>query len=106
MGVKISKNVYSELNEYSRDDISIVNQTSKSKLEKLRRKRATCAAELSSEKPILLHGSRNKGPIYGSSSSRYIAGRDEAFRKGHSTGNKKKLHRRNIVREFDFSGRC
>ena len=95
MGVHISKDIlYDDAYDIDDDTHSILS--SHEQLDQLRRKRAACAADLSSEKPILLKrgGSRS---------------RMKHKVKPSKTANGSKHHRRKaskrIAREFDFSGR-
>ena len=125
MGVKLSKNIYykdggdeEEEFEYDSDDRASIlgNKRSKKKLERLRRKRATCAADLSAEKPILLERSRNK-QIRSNNSRRSSGSNKKEKSRGSSIGKKKSSsssssssnrssrRKRNVRREFDFSGR-
>ena len=123
MGVKLSKNIYykdggdEEEFEYDSDDRASIlgNKKSKKKLERLRRKRATCAADLSAEKPILLERSRNK-QIRSNNSRRSGGSNKKEKSRGSSIGKKKSSssssssnrssrRKRNVRREFDFSGR-
>ena len=61
MGVHISKDILYD-DAYDKDDDTHSILSSHERLDQLRRKRATCAADLSSEMPILLKrgGSRNR----------------------------------------------
>ena len=97
MGVHISKNIlYDDVYDGGYGTGSAVS--SYERLDKLRKKRAVCAAGLSSEKPILLErgNSRNKHKVKSSN-------------KANRTGYGSKRHRRKtsarVAREFDFSGR-
>ena len=77
---------------------------------------ATCAADLSAEKPILLERSRNK-QIRSNNSRRSGGSNKKEKSRGSSIGKKKSSassssssnrssrRKRNVRREFDFSGR-
>ena len=99
MGVHISKDIlYDDAYDIDDDTHSILS--SHEQLDQLRRKRAACAADLSSEKPILLKrgGSRSR-----------MKHKVKPSKKANGTGHGSKHHRRKaskrIAREFDFSGR-
>ena len=101
MGVNLSKDVYADdYDYYDKERNALGNGTSRKKLEKLRNKRAKCAADLSSEKPILLErNSRNN------IARRYNQRHSSSNNKGKPRGGKNISKRRNIAREYNFSGR-
>ena len=89
MGVHISKDILYD-DAYDKDDDTHSILSSHEQLDQLRRKRAACAADLSSEKPILLKrgGSRSR----------------MKHKVKPSKHHRRKASKR-IAREFDFSGR-
>lgn len=101
MGVNLSKNIYGDDFDYDDEERNaLVNGTSRGKLEKLKKKRAKFAADLSSEKPILLErNSRNN------IARRHNQRHSSNGKKGKTRGGKNISKRRNIAREYDFSGR-
>ena len=99
MGVHISKDILYD-DAYDKDDDTHSILSSHERLDQLRRKRATCAADLSSEMPILLKrgGSRNR-------MKHKLKSSEKANGAGHGSKQDRRKALKRIAREFDFSGR-